>query len=104
MSYWLFIVSDDLNVKVTKLTTEVNGLKYKITLIDEDAVSSLRHQLTNQTQRANKAESEYSSLATRWNDLWKNPEIQEAWKQVQQRKEEKVRQVERRKDILDRLM
>jgi len=102
----------ELNAKVTTLTTEVNGLKYRLTLIDEDAVKSLRQKLSSETQRADKAESEYSSLASRWNALWENPEIEEAWNQVLRRKEREKReaeenarkQKERYNDILDRLI
>lgn len=101
----------ELNAKVTKLATEINGLRYKITLIDEDAVSSLRQQLVTETCRADKAETDYKELKVRWNSLWENPEMKDAWNQVIRRKErekkeaeEICRQKERYEDILDRLI
>ena len=43
---------------MTTLTEEVNGLKYRLTLIDDDAVDSLQTAMNAETTRADKAESE----------------------------------------------
>jgi len=51
-----------LRAKVTTLTEEVNGLKYRLTLIDENAVERLRNAKNAETSRADKAESELDSL------------------------------------------
>ena len=47
-----------LNAKVTTLTEEVNGLKYRLTLIDADAVDRLQTAKNAEMVRADKAESE----------------------------------------------
>lgn len=51
-----------LRAKVTTLTEEVNGLKYRLTLIDENAVEQLGNAKNAETTRADKAESELHSL------------------------------------------
>ena len=51
-----------LRAKVTTLTEEVNGLKYRLTLIDENAVERLRNAKNAETARADKAESKLHSL------------------------------------------
>lgn len=43
-----------LRAKVTTLTEEVNGLKYRLTLIDENAVERLRNAKNAETARADK--------------------------------------------------
>ena len=44
-----------LRAKVTTLTEEVNGLKCRLTLIDENAVERLRNAKNAETARAEKA-------------------------------------------------
>ena len=90
---------EELNVKVTKLTEEVNGLKMRLTLIDADAVERLRNDKDTETARANNAESElrtlrsrYDNLLTRWNALWNEPEYNEASRKVKARKEREAQQ------------
>ena len=51
-----------LRAKVTTLTEEVNGLKYRLTLIDENAVERLRNAKNAETARADKAKSELDSI------------------------------------------
>ena len=51
-----------LRAKATTLTDEVNGLKYRLTLIDENAVERLRNAKNAETARAGRAESELNSL------------------------------------------
>lgn len=87
-----------LRAKVTTLTEEVNGLKYRLTLIDENAVERLRNATNAETARADKAEDElhslrstYQNLLGKWNALWNEPEYNEAAKKVKERKEREAR-------------
>ena len=87
-----------LRAKVTTLTEEVNGLKYRLTLIDENAVERLRNAKNAETNRADKAESEldslrsaYQNLLRKWNALWMEPEYTEAARKVKERKEREAR-------------
>ena len=112
----------NLNAKVTTLTEEVNGLKYRLTLIDADAVYRLRTAKKAETARADKVESElrglrsdYERLSRKWNEIWNEPEYNEAARKVKARKEEKTRLAEeakreeqarenRRQSVLDSLV
>ena len=58
-----------LRAKVITLTGEVNGLKYRLTLIDENAVERLRNAKNAETARAEKAESELHSLRSAYQSL-----------------------------------
>ena len=111
-----------LNAKVTTLTEEVNGLKYRLTLIDADAVDRLQTAKNAETARADKAESElrglqsdYERLSNKWNELWNEPEYNDAAKMVKVRKDEETRLAEeakreeqarenRRQSVLDSLV
>ena len=111
-----------LNAKVTTLTEEVNGLKYQLTLIDADAVDRLQTAKNAETTRADKAESELKGLRSdnerlsyKWNEIWKEPEYNDAAKMVKVRKEEETRLAEeakreeqarenRRQSVLDSLV
>ena len=111
-----------LNAKVTTLTEEVNGLKYRLTLIDADAVDRLQTAKNAETTRADKAESElrglrfdYERLSYKWTEIWKEPEYNDAAKMVKVRKEEETRLAEeakreeqarenRRQSVLDSLV
>ena len=86
-----------LQAKVTTLTEEVDGLKFHLTLIDEQAVERLRNAKNSETTRADKAEKElhalrsaYQDLIGKWNALWNEPEYNEAAKEVKERKEREV--------------
>lgn len=88
----------ELNVKVTKLTEEADGLKFRLTLIDEDAVQKLRNARIAEKTRADKAERElgnlrsaHENLSMQWNALWKEPEFNEAARKVKERKEREAR-------------
>lgn len=112
----------NLNAKVTTLTEEVNGLKYRLTLIDADAVDRLQTAKNAETTRADKAESElrglqsdYERLSYKWNEIWKEPEYNDAAKMVKARKEQEARLAEevkrdeqarenRRQSVLDSLV
>lgn len=94
-----------LRAKVTILTEEVNGLKYRLTLIDENAVERLRNAKNAETSRADKAESEldslrsaYHNLLRKWNALWMEPEYNEAARKVKERKEREARLTEEKQD------
>ena len=94
-----------LRAKVTTLTEEVNGLKYRLTLIDENAVERLRNAKNAETSRADKAESEldslrsaYHNLLRKWNALWMEPEYNEAARKVKERKEREARLTEEKQD------
>lgn len=107
---------------MTTLTEEVNGLKYRLTLIDADAVYRLRTAKKAETARADKVESElrglrsdYERLSRKWNEIWNEPEYNEAARKVKARKEEKTRLAEeakreeqarenRRQSVLDSLV
>ena len=88
----------ELNVKITKLTEEVDGLKFRLTLIDEDAVQKLRNARIAEKTRADKAERElgnlrstHENLSLQWNALWKEPEFNEAARKVKERKDREAR-------------
>lgn len=89
---------NELNVKVSNLTEEIDGLKFRLTLIDEDAVQKLRNSRIAEKTRADKAEKElgnlrsaHENLSMQWNALWKEPEFNEAAKKVKERKEREAR-------------
>ena len=104
-----------LRAKVTTLTEELNGLKYHLTLIDENAVERLRNAKNAETSRADKAESEldslqsaYHNLLRKWNALWMEPEYNEAARKVKERKEREARlaaeKLDRYHNILNRII
>ena len=104
-----------LRAKVTTLTEELNGLKYHLTLIDENAVERLRNAKNAETSRADKAESEldslqsaYHNLLRKWNALWMEPEYNEAARKVKERKEREARlaaeKLDRYHNILNRFI
>ena len=59
-----------LRAKITTLTEDVNGLKYRLTLIDENAAMRLRNAKNAETARADKAESEQHSLRSTYQNLF----------------------------------
>ena len=94
-----------LRAKVTTLTEEVNGLKYHLTLIDENAVERLRNAKNAVTARADKAESKlhslrstYQNLLGKWYALWNEPEYNEAARKVKERKEREARLAAEKQD------
>ena len=99
------VVIRGLRAKVTTLTEEVNGLKYRLTLIDENAVERLRNAKNAETARADKAESElhslrstYQNLLGKWYALWNEPEYNEAARKVKERKEREARLAAEKQD------
>lgn len=100
-----------LRAKVTTLTEEVNGLKYRLTLIDENAVERLRNAKNAETSRADKAESEldslqsaYHDLLRKWNALWMEPEYNEAARKVKERKEREARLAAEKQDRYQKIL
>lgn len=113
---------DGLKLKVMQLTEEMDGLKFRLTLVDEDAVSRLRTSLkeakTNEENAKGKLRllhSAYSELVAKWDSIWKEPEMNNAWDNVKKRKTreeraaaeakrmEEARQ-ERRNGLIDRFI
>ena len=95
----------ELHAKVTTLTEEVNGLKYRLTLIDENDVERLRNAKNAETARADKAENElhtlrstYQNLLGKWNAPWNEPEYNEAARKVKERKEREARLAAEKQD------
>lgn len=83
----------------------MNGLKYRLTLIDENVVERLRNAKNAETARADKAESElhslrlaYQNLLWKWNALWNEPEYNEAARKVKERKEREDRLAAEKQD------
>lgn len=83
----------------------MNGLKYRLTLIDENAVERLRNAKNVETARADKAESElhslrstYQDLLKKWNALWMEPEYNEAARRVKERKVHEARLAAEKQD------
>lgn len=94
-----------LRAKVTTLTEDVNGLKYRLTLIDENAAMRLRNAKIAETARTDKAESEqhslrstYQNLFEKWNAFWNEPEFNEAARKVKERKEREARLAAEKQD------
>ena len=93
----------------------MNGLKYHLTLIDENAVERLRNAKNAVTARADKAESKlhslrstYQNLLGKWYALWNEPEYNEAARKVKERKEREARlaveKQDRYQNILNRFI
>ena len=86
-----------LNVRVTTLTEENNGLRYQLTLVDAKAIDKLNSEKAAETARADKAEKECSKLLSmhkrlldQWNAVKNEPEFLEAVKLIHERKERKA--------------
>ena len=58
-----------LNAKVTTLTEEIDGLKYRLSLIDADAVDRLQTAKNAERARADKAESKLRRLRSDYERL-----------------------------------
>lgn len=77
------------------LKTENNKVKQRISLLDEKAVERVTTQLVYAKEELASAKSynttlaeKYNVLKTRWNAIWQEPEMAEAWKRVEARKEQ----------------
>ena len=85
------------------LKTENNKVKQRISQLDEKAMERVTTQLVYAKEELASAKSYnttlmemYNDLKARWNAIWQEPEITDAWRQVEVRKErvakEKARQ------------
>ena len=93
-----------LNAKVTTLTEEIDGLKYRLTIVDADAVDRLQTAKNVERARTDKAESklrrlrsDYERLSHKWNEIWNEPEYNDAAKMVKARKEQEAHLAEEAK-------
>lgn len=81
------------------LKTENNKVKQHISQLDEKAVERVTTQLfyakeeLASTQNYNTTLMEmYNDLKVRWNAIWQEPEMTEAWKRVEARKEQEAKE------------
>lgn len=81
------------------LKTENNKIKHRISQLDEKAVERVTSQLVYakeelaSTQNYNTTLMEmYNDLKVRWNAIWQEPEMTEAWKRVEARKEQEAKE------------
>ena len=77
------------------LKTENNKVKQRISQLDEKAVERVTTQLVYAKEELASAKSYnttlmemYNDLKARWNAIWQEPEMTEAWKKVEIRKEQ----------------
>lgn len=81
------------------LKTENNNVKQRISQLDEKAVERVTTQLVCAKEELASAKSYnttlmemYNDLKARWNAIWQEPEMAEAWHRVEARKEEDAKE------------
>ena len=81
------------------LKTENNKVKQRISQLDEKAVERVTSQLVYAKEELASAKSYnttllemYNDLKVRWNAIWQEPEMTEAWKRVEARKEQEAKE------------
>ena len=81
------------------LKTENNKVKQRISQLDEKAVERVTTQLVCAKEELASAKSYnttlmemYNDLKARWNAIWQEPEMTEAWKRVEVRKEQEAKE------------
>ena len=81
------------------LKTESNKVKQRISQLDEKAVERVTTQLVYAKEELASAKSYnttlmemYNDLKARWNAIWQEPEMTEAWKRVEVRKEQEAKE------------
>lgn len=81
------------------LKTENNKVKQRISQLDEKAVERVTTQLVYAKEELASAKSYnttlmemYNDLKARWNAIWQEPEMAEAWHRVEARKEEDAKE------------
>ena len=81
------------------LKTESNKVKQRISQLDEKAVERVTTQLVCAKEELASAKSYnttlmemYNDLKARWNAIWQEPEMTEAWKRVEVRKEQEAKE------------
>lgn len=81
------------------LKTENNKVKQRISQLDEKAVERVTTQLVYAKEELARAKSYnttlmemYNDLKARWNAIWQEPEMTDAWRRVEARKEEDAKE------------
>lgn len=81
------------------LKTENNKVKQRISQLDEKAVERVTTQLVYANEELDSAKSYnttllemYNDLKARWNAIWQEPEMTDAWRRVEARKEEEAKE------------
>lgn len=81
------------------LKTENNKVKQRISQLDEKAVERMTTQLVYAKEELASAKSYnttlmemYNDLKARWNAIWQEPEMTDAWRRVEARKEEDAKE------------
>ena len=81
------------------LKTENNNVKQHISQLDEKAVERVTTQLVYAKEELASAKSYnttlmemYNDLKARWNAIWQEPEMTDAWRRVEARKEEEAKE------------
>lgn len=88
-----------LRVENDALKTENNKVKQRISQLDDKAVERVTTQLVCAKEELASAKSYnttlmemYNDLKTRWNAIWQEPEMTDAWRRVEARKEEDAKE------------
>lgn len=86
------------------LKTENNKVKQRISQLDEKAVERVTTQLVYAKEELASAKSYnttlmemYNDLKARWNAIWQEPEMTDAWRRVEARKEKETKEKARQK-------
>ena len=84
------------------LKTENNKVKQRISQLDEKAVERVTTQLVYAKKELASAKSYnttlmemYNDLKARWNAIWQEPEMTDAWRRVEARKEKEAKEKDR---------
>ena len=88
-----------LRIENDALKTENNKAKQRISQLDEKAVERVTTQLVYAKEELASAKSYnttlmemYNDLKVRWNAIWQEPEMTDAWRRVEARKEEDAKE------------
>lgn len=88
-----------LHAENDALKTENNKVKQRISQLDEKAVERVTTQLVYAKEELASAKSYnttlmkmYNDLKARWNAIWQEPEMTDAWRRVEARKEEEAKE------------
>ena len=95
----LIIENKALRNENDALKTENNKVKQRISQLDEKAVERVTTQLVCAKEELASAKSYnttlmemYNDLKARWNAIWQEPEMTDAWRRVEARKEEDAKE------------
>ena len=88
-----------LRVENDALKTENNKVKHRISQLDEKAVERVTTQLVYAKEELASAKKYnttlmemYNDLKARWNAIWQEPEMTDAWRRVEARKEKETKE------------